>query len=394
LTVASAKYTYNQLLTYFETRPDKLFVVITSPPMQRIPRPENARAFANWLVNDWLEENNYPLDNVMVFDFYNVLTHPENHHRYNNGQIEHSTRAEKDTLYYDSWGDDHPRAEGGQKATEEFVPMLNIAVNRWLATAPNEEVPRLAEQETEDQPEDEQSPAPQSIPVGFGVIDDFESGAHPESEYWIPYWDEAVSTSVSCNPSSGTAYQGRAALQIDFEVLPDSWASCELMYYSPHNWQGKGLQFYLKSSQAGLPYGLLFYYQLGEERATSLVEFETPAESVGAWTLTTIPWEEFEMQDSLVYPESGLGIAILFGAGDETNSGTIWIDDLSLYVDGPVPDAEVPAPAAEGGPQEDASQEEGGRGGLPFCGNIPLVIGLVAAAGFGLRRTWPWGDRP
>ena len=135
LTVASAKYTYNQLLTYFETRPDKLFVVITSPPMQRISRPENARAVANWLVNDWLEENNYPLDNVMVFDFYNVLTHPDNHHRYNNGQIEHTTGAGKDTLYYDSWGDDHPSAEGGQKATDEFLPLLNIAVNRWLDTA-------------------------------------------------------------------------------------------------------------------------------------------------------------------------------------------------------------------------------------------------------------------
>ena len=229
------------------------------------------------------------------------------------------------------------------------------------------------------------------------MIDDFESGVHPYSDYWVPYWDEAVDTSVSCNPSSGTAHQGSSALQIDFTVLPDSWASCELLYSSTRSWQGQGLQFYLQSSEAGLPYGLLFYYMLGDERATSLIEFETPAESVGDWTLVTVPWDEFALQDSLVYPESALGMAFVFGGGDVTNTGTIWIDDLTLYVDGPAPqpDAEEPAPMEDQQPveqpeseldTEDGGQEQGSGGGLPFCGNIPLVIGLAAAAGLGLKR--------
>lgn len=134
LTVASAKYVYNQLLTYFVTKPDKLFIVITTPPMQYISEPENARAFNNWLVNDWLVENSYPLQNVAIFDFYNILTHPENHHRYNGGVIEHITTFGTDTLYYDSSGDDHPNAIGSQKATYEFIDMINIFYNRWKAS--------------------------------------------------------------------------------------------------------------------------------------------------------------------------------------------------------------------------------------------------------------------
>ncbi|MFN2146299.1 MAG: hypothetical protein ACK2T7_13175, partial [Anaerolineales bacterium] len=319
-----------------------------------------------------------------------------NHHRYNNGQIEHITGAGRDTLYYDSWGDDHPSAEGGQKATQEFIPLLNIAVNRWLATAPGGDGPRPAEPAAQEEP-----PAvePRPMPTSSTMIDDFESGTHPESDYWVPYWDEAVATSINCNPSSGTVHQGSAALQIDFEVLADSWASCELLYYHPQDWQGEGLQFYLQSSQAGLPYGLLFYYQLGEERATSVVEFETLPESVGGWVLVSIPWEEFALQDSLVYPESGLGMAFVFGGtAGGTNSGTIWIDDLSLYMDVvevvPVepaaqePAADKPAPVDDGQPSEGepANQVDAPRSGLPFCANFPLVIGLAAAAGFGLKR--------
>jgi len=57
-TVANAKAVYNKLLTYFATRQDKLFIVITAPPlMQSETAPEraaNARAFNNWLLNHWL----------------------------------------------------------------------------------------------------------------------------------------------------------------------------------------------------------------------------------------------------------------------------------------------------------------------------------------------------
>ncbi len=138
LTVGHAKYVYNEILQYFATRPDKLFIVVTAPPLQDGTYAENARAFNEWLMNDWLAENNYTLPNVAVFDFYNVLTGPDNHHRYINGAIEHIFTAGMNTSYYpSSGGDDHPSAEGSQKATDEFVSLLNIFYNRWKNTAPS-----------------------------------------------------------------------------------------------------------------------------------------------------------------------------------------------------------------------------------------------------------------
>ena len=139
-TVANAKGIYDDLLTYFATRQDKLFIVTTAPPLasgETTPeQAANARAFNTWLVNDWLA--NYPYNNVAVFDFYNVLTtnggDPDtndlnqptgNHHRYLNGVIEHITNQGGNTSAYPT-GDSHPSQAGNLKATGEFVPLLNI----------------------------------------------------------------------------------------------------------------------------------------------------------------------------------------------------------------------------------------------------------------------------
>ena len=46
----------------------------------------NARAFNNWLVYEWLK--NYKGFNVGVYDFYNTLTGPDNHHRINKKIVE------------------------------------------------------------------------------------------------------------------------------------------------------------------------------------------------------------------------------------------------------------------------------------------------------------------
>ncbi|MBI5839742.1 MAG: S-layer homology domain-containing protein [Chloroflexi bacterium] len=132
LTVGHAKYVYNQILQYFGAHPEKLFIVITAPPLQDGTYAANARAFNEWLMNDWLAENSYTQTNVAVFDFYNVLTGPNNHHRYYNGTVEHVFTPGMNTLYYpSSGGDDHPNAAGSQKATNEFVTLLNIFYHSW-----------------------------------------------------------------------------------------------------------------------------------------------------------------------------------------------------------------------------------------------------------------------
>lgn len=142
-TISNAKGIYIDLLEYFVTMPHKLFVVITAPPLTDPTFAHNARAFNNWLVNDWL--NDYPLNNVKVFDFYNVLTsnggnpnkndlgYPTgNHHRIWEGTIQHQVGYNNNTLSYPVGdGDDHPSAAGSLKATGEFVDVLNVWYNEW-----------------------------------------------------------------------------------------------------------------------------------------------------------------------------------------------------------------------------------------------------------------------
>ena len=146
-TVGNAKGIYNDILEYFETRQDKLFVVITAPPLVASETDSthaaNARAFNTWLVEDWL--NDYPYSNVAVFDFYDILTSnggnwytndlnwpTGNHHRYRSGAIEYITDQGSNTAAYPDGGNDsHPSQAGNEKATAEFLPLLNIFYHRW-----------------------------------------------------------------------------------------------------------------------------------------------------------------------------------------------------------------------------------------------------------------------
>lgn len=147
-TIANAKGIYMDILEYFRVKQDKLFIVITAPPLSDNTWANNARAFNEWLINDWLE--NYSFKNVAVFDFYNVLTtnggnentndlnqSSGNHHRWSGSAIEHITSGDDDSypniLEYPS-SDDHPSVAGNLKATSEFLPLLNIYYNCWKGT--------------------------------------------------------------------------------------------------------------------------------------------------------------------------------------------------------------------------------------------------------------------
>ncbi len=137
MTVGHAKYVYNELLKYFALHTDKLFIVITAPPVADGTYGANARAFNNWLVYNWLWENSYAPSNVAVFDFYNILTAPTSHHYFLNGDVRHIFGTKNTSSYSSSPGDDHPSVAGSQKATTEFVPMLNLYYRRWKAGAVN-----------------------------------------------------------------------------------------------------------------------------------------------------------------------------------------------------------------------------------------------------------------
>ncbi len=128
---------YNSLLPYFEVHTDKMFVLIIPPPEITISSAPLTRELSNWLVdrdNGWLAD--YTKNNVYAFNYYNVLTDPNNHHWLNDGIEENIVSANPvdadspDELYYPT-GDSHPSSEGHQKATAEFVPLLIGWYNLW-----------------------------------------------------------------------------------------------------------------------------------------------------------------------------------------------------------------------------------------------------------------------
>ena len=136
-TTSNYRAAYNALLPYFTSQPDTLFIVMTAPPIAMpsldkvkvfvkhlLGRSENLkgagnriRSFNNWLKDTdkgWL--SSYQKNNVVVFDYYDVLT---GHGRSNW------------SLYGSQGGkDSHPSSLGNSMAAEEFVPFLNRAVNR------------------------------------------------------------------------------------------------------------------------------------------------------------------------------------------------------------------------------------------------------------------------
>ncbi len=157
-TVSNIKGLYRDLLQYFATRQDKLFILLTTPPSHSGTEGlteaavANARAIHTWLVRHWLD--GYPHNNVAVFDFFNVLTSnggnadtndlgwaAGNHHRLWQGQVQHIIGLNSNYLAYPSPPpvpgeplDNHPTAAGHQKAAGEFIPLLNVAYHAWKGT--------------------------------------------------------------------------------------------------------------------------------------------------------------------------------------------------------------------------------------------------------------------
>lgn len=374
MTVGGAKYVYNAILGYFATRPDKLFVVITAPPLSEGAYAENARAFNDWLVNDWLNENNYTLNNVVVFDFYNVLTDPNAHHRFLNGQIEH-TSGTRNTLYYPS-EDDHPSVQGSRKAVEEFVPLLNFFYHRWQSGGP------AAQVTSEPGAGETAQPGAGASSAGtVGILDDFEGSPPSGTAGWEGYFQDNADTRLTCAPVSGNAHGGESSLQFEFDAAPNSWATCGFYFDSTRNWsEGSGVSFYLLADRTGIPFDVDLYGGDPGGRTTYVFHTQTTAASESGWTLIKIPWTDFlraeweENPGTPIDPAAITGFSIGFSTPEtERVTGTIRMDDLSLMgID--IPTAQ---PAAE--QPTDAPDARN-----PFCGGA-LILPLLLV-GFSMWR--------
>jgi Carbohydrate binding domain (family 11) len=342
LSVSNAKAIYNDLLAYFATRPDKLFIAITAPPVQDRTYAANARAFNRWLVNNWLK--NYQGDNVAVFDFYNVLTGPGNHHRFRNGQIEHVVADGRNILYYPSGGDDHPSHKGNCKATAEIVPLINVYYHRWLA-GQGFPSPVVDQPIPDESLQDAGPPASGNVPAAYtqntadpvmagNTIDDFEKDANE----WAVFSDEGNSkTQLRCSREASEGFRGKAGLTIAYTIAPESWATCSLVFPAPQDWRGKqGLSLYLRTERPGQELHVVAYQG---DSADSLSHFEfrvlTTIQTVADWQRIDIPWKDFiqpawEGDGSAGFdPGRAMGLAFAFnGAEGGETTGKIWVDDI------------------------------------------------------------------
>ena len=382
-TVANAKAVYNALLGYFETRQDKLFVVITAPPLMRSDtsrdRAANARAFNDWLVNDWLAD--YPYPNVAVFDYYNVLTDPDNHHRWNGSAIEHLQPANTNFSAYPS-GDSHPSTEGHSKATAEFVPLLNVFYNRWQAEGAAQPPAPPTAQPTEPTPSEPTEAPPEAIvPVAISsnVVDDFEGDLQ-----W--YADLGEGTTLTCD-TDGDAHGGAAALQANFAIPSDGWGGCGRYYDDAQNWSdGDSLALWVRADTPGLWVTLILY----SGPIDAPTPFETSFEVANNWNAITIPWNDFaraswadETGLAELDPARIASIAFSFGAGQ----GNLWVDDISRSSgelpppEPPAPEQPTEAPTIEQQPSAEPTEEP--RGGL--CASAPLAL-LLLVVGFVRER--------
>ncbi len=387
MTVGNAKYVYNEILKYFATRPDKLFVVITQPPLSDPTNAANARAFTDWLANDWLEENNYTLPNVAVFDFYNVLTAEDAHHRLNNGIIERLIPV-SDTLHYPS-GDDHPNPRGSQKATDEFVPLLNVFYNRWAASSG----------ETVESPPADIAPSTTSgQSAGSALVSALLDGFEDDSWLWEVYREEMDSLVMDCQKLDGS-------LKLSFSIPAGGWGTCGHDFEASQDWSGfNGISFRLLTEQGGGRMHVDLYTGSGDIRQSYVHEMDIPATG-SDWNQIEIPWQNFtrvawEENAGAVFDQASeiTGIAIGFPEIEgTTNSGTIRVDDLQLLGEGIETDTISEAPADELAPNtseeapeqaESPGQEEPKAANPLFglCGGgILLPVGLLLFFRF-LRR--------
>lgn len=118
-----------QLMKIFKAHPDILFIIVTAPPL--VPNEtdqasaDRARTFNNWLKKNFLKKYNKKnpgLNNVAVFDFFNVLANDS----------DPDCNMLKQEYRQGAW-DSHPNPKGNKQATEEFISFLKPVVDNWKA---------------------------------------------------------------------------------------------------------------------------------------------------------------------------------------------------------------------------------------------------------------------
>ena len=134
-------HTYRPLEDIFAGNPNTLFIYVASPPCHYAPEDgtdddeaHRARLFYAWVKGQWLNSYNtaHPgLNNVAVFDWFDLLAYPDNHPDHPN-----RLRAE----YGGTTGDSHPNEAADIYTTQVFATnptnFIDTAWNAFSTAAP------------------------------------------------------------------------------------------------------------------------------------------------------------------------------------------------------------------------------------------------------------------
>lgn len=373
-TVANAKAVYNNILTYFAARQDKLFIIITAPPLQESDttpqHAANARAFNYWLAHDWLAD--YPYANVAVFDYYNVLTGEHNHHRWNGSAIEHVQAANNNYAAYPS-SDSHPSTAGHQKATREFVPLLNIFYHRWKQGAPAQPPPRPTA--TAAPP----SPSPVPPAPATGDVDDFESQ--------VERYTDGDKATITLALDNAGAHSGSTCLRVNYDIAPGGWGGWGRTFDSSQDWSsGSKLTLWARSEPADQTITLILFS--GDPAAPT--PFETHLETSADWEQFVFEWSSFTKPDwagpeGLIEldPAHITGYGFSLGDADgKQNTGTLWVDDLRVISGKTQPPSQPiqPAPTTAPVQEQPTAAPPPTSAPAPRSGPCPAAMFVMTAA--------------
>lgn len=178
-----------------------------------------------------------------------------------------------------------------------------------------------------------------SVPSASSVlIDNFEGSPPPGTAGWQPFFQDNTDTQLTCTADRTNANSGSKALQFQFDMAANSWATCGFYFDAVQDWRaGDGIAFYLRADQAGLPYDVSLYGGSPGGRITYLWRSQTPPESVNGWTLVQVRWSEIlraeweENPGTPFNPAEVTGFSFGLSTPEQARlRGTFWVDDLQL----------------------------------------------------------------
>ncbi len=331
---------YRDIRDIMDQHPDKLFIVITNPPLNPVETSPDAAAraieWAAYLASDEFLEGH---PNVVTFDFFSLLADE-------NGMLREEYRP--------SPRDSHPN----RLANETIGPLFVDFVMQALAEfTPGESLvePQPADSVISDEP----AAPPADDPASEPAADPVETTRTDEITVCFPPFDEESITSGLCTGQTWSwEGEGRvaweivelsgifpSAMAITFDLPADEYGGMGFHFVSNPLWaEAAGIAFTWRASEPDLSLN----FSLGvhdpahpeeDEAAATPFEFRLTTPEGEDWETVVILWDGFTK--ARWWGERGLTafdpanvVWASYGVGESgvDQAGTIWIADLHIVI--------------------------------------------------------------